>query len=125
MLVKVIKDSIIYHGNIYKTGTSFEIDDAIAKELIQNGNVVAKGNETAEEVAEQTTVEGTISKEQLESMKYQELKKLASDLGINASGTKEELIDRIANEPVEAEPEAIIEDDEEESEELPNTSMPE
>lgn len=127
MKVLVVKDSVIYQGQIYKTNTSFDLDDVLAKELIKNGIVVAYGNEKEEKVAvedsqeeQKATVEGEISKEMLEEMKYQELKKLASDMGLDASGKKEELIERISKETVEVEVEA-----EEEEEELPNTSMPE
>ena len=127
MKVLVVKDSVIYQGQIYKTNTSFDLDDVLAKELIKNGIVVAYGNEKEEKVAvedsqeeQKATVEGKISKEMLEEMKYQELKKLASDMGLDASGKKEELIERISKETVEVEVEA-----EEEEEELPNTSMPE
>lgn len=124
MLVKVVKDSIIYQGNIYKTGTTFEIDDVIAEQLIQDGNVVAYSNEVKEEVAEdsheeQKTMTGTLDTNQLSEMTYQDLKKLASDMGLSANGTKKELIERISKVEVE-----VTEEDEVEGE-APNTSMPE
>lgn len=41
--------------------------------------------------------------EQLSTMNYNDLKKLAKDMGLNASGTKEELVERIAAEGVTVE----------------------
>lgn len=133
MKVLVVKDSVIYQGQIYKTNKSFDLDDVLAKELIKNGIVVSYSNKKEEVVAESAsedspeeqkevkTVTVTFDKESLEEMKYQELKKLASDMGLDASGKKEELVERIANELVEVDTDEVAEDEED----LPNTSMPE
>lgn len=133
MKVLVVKDSVIYQGQIYKTNTSFDLDDVLAKELIKNGIAVSYSNKKEEVVAESAsedspeeqkevkTVTVTFDKESLEEMKYQELKKLASDMGLDASGKKEELVERIANELVEVDTDEVAEDEED----LPNTSMPE
>lgn len=44
----------------------------------------------------QETVTGHLDPAQLETMSYNELKKLAKDMGLETSGTKPELIERIA-----------------------------
>ena len=47
-------------------------------------------------------VEGTLSREQLMSMKFNDLKKLGASLGVSCSGKRDEIIDRILNVPVKA-----------------------
>ena len=129
MKVEVIKDSIIHDGNIYPTGAVFELDDVIANGLIQNGNVVAFSDIINLEVAEDSQEEhegksAHISKETLNEMSYQALKKLAADMGVGANGTKEELIEKIFNVEIEVEDEAIV-DEMPADEEGPATGMPE
>lgn len=135
MKVIVIKEneSVIYNGIIYKNGEAFEANDLIAKSLIERGYVK---EENSEEEAKMQT--GYLDKEQLEAMSYPDLKSLASQMGLDAKGKKEELIARICEAEVNVEEETtegITEDEntegansEEETTEggdLPNTSMPE
>ena len=47
-------------------------------------------------------VEGTLSREQLMSMKFNDLKKLGASLGVSCSGKRDEIIDRILNVSVKA-----------------------
>ena len=61
-------------------------------------------------------VEGTLSREQLMSMKFNDLKKLGASLGVSCSGKRDEIIDRILNvsvkasvEPEESEDEGTVE----------------
>lgn len=119
MKVTVIKDneSVIYGGKIYTFGQSFEADDAICKSLIARGYVAS--NEEMDEADVQT---GCLDESQLQEMSYSELKSLAAQLGVDAKGKKEELIERIRSEKVAVEPEAIVE---EADGDLPNTGMPE
>lgn len=119
MNVTVTKEneSVIYNGKIYSHGQSFDVDEVIGKSLIERGYVAA--------------ADAVCAEKSLEDLSYAELKKLAADMGVSATGKKEELIDRIrsASEEDEAETEAEEEQESEEgeadAEELPNTGMPE
>lgn len=130
MRVKVIKDSVIYEGGIYQIDETFDIDDVVGTGLIKSGYVVAEGDNAPDGVAEvdsgvpeedsqEEQMTGTLSAEDLQGMSYQGLKKLAADLGVGASGTKEELIDKISK------VEITVDADDAEEEDAPNTSMPE
>lgn len=131
MKVIVIKksESIIYNGEIYKYDDTFEVDDAIGKSLIERGYV----NEVtypeplpeAEAEAEAEIVEGYLDTKDLEGMTYAELKHLAAEMGLDATGKKADLISRISGEAVNVEAEAVLEEEAEEADELPNTNMPE
>lgn len=131
MKVIVIKksESIIYNGEIYKYDDTFEVDDAIGKSLIERGYV----NEVtypeplpeAEAEAEAEIVEGYLDEKDLEGMTYAELKHLAAEMGLDATGKKADLISRISGEAVNVEAEAVLEEETEEADELPNTNMPE
>lgn len=57
---------------------------------------------TPEETEAGAEVEGTLSREQLISMKFNDLKKLGASLGVSCSGKRDEIIDRILNVPVKA-----------------------
>ena len=116
MKVKVIhkKESVIYKGEVFKKGAEIIMDDSVASGLIARGYVKAVNGEEPVE-----TAENAVEEETLEKMSYQNLKRLAKDMGVNGSGTKEELIEKITAASVESY------DDGEESGELPNTSMPE
>lgn len=123
MLIKVIKDSIIYKSEIKAVNAEFECDDAIADSLIKR--------KLAEKVE---TFKGFLDPEHLaDEFSYQELKKLASDMGLSAKGTKDELIERISAVEVETGEivgeekidEVLSDENEDEPEELPNTEMPE
>lgn len=138
MKVKVIKDSVIYRGVIRKIGFSFDCEPTIAESLINRGYVEAVDGTIIDVPAEDITpvddapemLKGHLDPEHLKNdFTYQELKKLASDLGVSANGTKEELIARIVEVEVECpatEDEAESEDEaDSENEEGPATDMPE
>lgn len=57
---------------------------------------------TPEETEAGAEVEGTLSREQLMSMKFNDLKKLGASLGVSCSGKRDEIIDRILNVSVKA-----------------------
>lgn len=121
MKVTVIKDSVIYKGVIYTVNDTFDADDAIAVSLEKRGYVTpAIEVVNVETVDEEVPTTGHLDSEDLANMSYQDLKKLASDLGLSANGKKEELIERISACEVEVPSDAVVEEDE-----LPNTSMPE
>lgn len=124
MLIEIIKEneSVIYQGSIFKKGDVLKMDDAVAASLMKRGYVAAVKAETiavepdAEETAEENQIAGHLDREQLEEMTYQELKKLAADMGLDANGKKAELIERIVAETVYVDAEDC---------EMPDTSMPE
>lgn len=123
MLIEIVKSSVIYGLEIKKLGDQFECDNAIAKSLIARGYAKEVGA-----VNEQPET-GKLDPAQLEEMSYTDLKALAKDLDISTKGTKAELIARIAEVEVELGEELeTVDENEEENEdfdELPNTSMPE
>lgn len=139
MLVKVINksESVIYGSKIYGYEQSFEVDEIIGKSLIERGYVEqaggvvreedagAKGEQVADDVAETHT--GYLDEAQIASMSYQDLKRLAAQMGLDTKGKKDDLIARICAEEVKVDDEAVAEDETTEGEtagDLPNTSMP-
>lgn len=63
---------------------------------------------TETEVEAPKNVKGHLSKEQLDSMTYNDLKKLAKEIGVSASGARPELTARILGEELEVEEEVIV-----------------
>lgn len=58
-------------------------------------------------------VKANLDPEDLENWSVKELKKLAKDMGLSTSGTKAEIIERIAAEEVEIDPETAADQEEE------------
>lgn len=121
MNLTVIKDSVIYNGKIYENGETIEnANEVIGKSLIERGYV--------EEINEAEILTGHLDETQLHEMSYQDLKRLAAQMGLDTTGKKDELIARISGVEVNTDADAVTEDEpseEETSEGLPNTSMPE
>lgn len=122
MRVTVIKDSVIYNGKIIENGKSFDANDLIGQSLIERGYVAIAGS-VEETVDEAKVLTGHLDEAQLRGMSYADLKRLAAQMELDAKGTKEELINRITAEEVDVPEEAVVED--EISDEMPDTSMPE
>ena len=76
----------------------------------------------AEEKETTNTVKGNLTREQLDGMTYNNIKKLAKELGIPAVGNREDITARILGETVEVENEAVVEA--EEAEEAPAKKTP-
>ena len=76
----------------------------------QKADVVPKAEAKAEakEVEAPTSIKGNLSREQLDGMTYNDLKKLAKEIGVSAVGARPELTDRILGVEVEVEEEAIV-----------------
>lgn len=125
MIVTVIndKESVLYNSVFYGCGESFEVDDTIGKSLIERG-YVAEIDEAKD----------------IKDLSYPELKKLASQMGLSASGRKEDLIARISaaevdnsaeddksedNENAAQEENLDGTDSENAAGEMPDTNMPE
>lgn len=115
-------ESVIYNGKIYSHGQSFEVDDVIGKSLMERGYVSSAEVEDEAELHDAVVDSGDLDK-----MSAADLKSLAAQLGLDAKGRKDELIQRIRAH-AEAAPEEsddLEDSDAEESDELPNTDMPE
>lgn len=126
--IKSERESVIYRTTIYKHGSELEMDDAVAQNLIERGYAEAVGTlpfepeeEPEEEAPAGEILKGHLDPDDLRAMKYQDLRKLAADMELDSTGTKEELVCRIAGVEVEVN----AEDTAENPDELPMTSMPE
>ena len=64
----------------------------------------------AEETVAPAPVKGNLTREQLDGMTYNNIKKLAKELGVSAVGNREDITARILGETVEVEPEAVAEE---------------
>ena len=71
-----------------------EYKSVTRRKAVQKEEPVMNAPEETEVGAE---VEGTLSREQLMSMKFNDLKKLGASLGVSCSGKRDEIIDRILN----------------------------
>lgn len=115
MEVLIIKDSVIKNGEIIPCGNTIELDEENAHRLIKMGIVEAVDKVHDEALAEEAeSLTGYLDAEQLEDMKVEDLRKLAKDMGLDSTGKKAELIERITAEEVQVD----VEDDE-----MPNTGM--
>ena len=131
MMKGIVKEgkSVIYKDKIYRENDHIEIDDAVGASLVKRGCII--------EYSEAEMVKGKWDKEDLKTWKVAELKELAAELGIDATGKKEELIERICAVEVELPADEVIteeefeeiqkasEEDHEEDGEGPATGMPE
>lgn len=63
-----------------------------------------------EEEPKTETVKGNLTREQLEGMTYNNIKKLAKEMGVSAVGNREEITARILGEEVEVEAEDVVEE---------------
>lgn len=93
-----------------------EDKEAIRLVNLKCAEIVAEANEDAEEVApvqqqeENRMVTGHLDADDLESYTVMQLRSLAKDMGLKQTGSKEELIQRIAGEEVQYEEEEAAED---------------
>lgn len=72
-----------------------------------------------------TSVKGNLTREQLDGMTYNNIKKLAKELGVSAVGNREDITARILGETVEVEPEAVTEAPVKETEKTTKKTEPE
>lgn len=118
MIVTVINksESVIYDGKIYGYAETFEIDSIIGKSLIERGYVATADKEESQEIP---SMENVITEQNetadLNDLSYSELKRIAAEKGLSATGKKTDLIDRILS----------AENAEGTTDDLPDTSMPE
>lgn len=114
MVIRIVSDVTYGHleNGIVKPKTKksepFQVDDANGKRLISLG--------IAKEVTEAPKQEYHLDEGQLLEMSINELRALAKDMQLSASGSKAEIVARIVAEPVGIEDDAIIPADEIEGE---------
>lgn len=83
------------------------IKPAPAKE--EKSNVIPM-NRPVEKEDSGETITGRFSKEDLDAMKYNDLKKLGASLGVKCTGTRDQITERILAVDVEVEPESVEEE---------------
>lgn len=79
-----------------------------APETAKSVPTKAEKNVEEKEVKAPTVVKGNLTREQLDSMTYNDLKKLAKEMGVSAVGARPELTDRILGVEVTAEAEEVV-----------------
>lgn len=110
-LIKAIEGIRENLGQVIEVLNGGEVAEATSKEAVKNSKPV-KTEKAKTKVEEEDEEEGTTSsysKEDLDAMKYNDLKKLGASLGVKCVGTRDEITDRILNAG------ASEEDDEEEA----------
>lgn len=95
MKVEVIKKFIDKHTNaVRKVGDIIDVTQERYDEIKETGEFVKE--------VDAETVKGHLVKDDLETWKKDDLVKLAGDMGLETTGTKAEIIERIVAEEVEA-----------------------
>lgn len=92
----------------HKEGKPIELSDAEADRIVGLGIAKYANGKVAEDQ------EGNFDQDDLSTYAYNDLKKLAKDMGLSASGSKEELIKRISEEKVLIQADTKEENDNEE-----------
>lgn len=105
-----------------KTVDTISAENKVAPKKVQETKKVEAPVEEVEEV-EVETVTGTISKEQLDAMTYNDLKKFAKEVGVSAVGARAQLTEKILNAGVIAPVEAVTEEEPVEEEEAPRKAI--
>lgn len=77
-------------------------------ETVKSVPTKAEKNVEEKEVKAPTVVKGNLTREQLDGMTYNDLKKLAKEMGVSAAGARPELTDRILGVEVTAEVEEAV-----------------
>ena len=97
----------------------FECDDRLADSYVRQGVAEYVAKESVEIVPEPGKLVGHLEPAELELMDYNDLKKLAADIGVKPKGNKKaDYIEAIAAVEVEIDDDAIIEDGDDELPEL-------
>lgn len=95
----ILRNEIISGAEASAESNGAESKSVTRRKAVQKEEPVMNAPEDTEAGAE---VEGTLSREQLMNMKFNDLKKLGASLGVSCSGKRDEIIDRILNVPVKA-----------------------
>ena len=102
----------------------FECDDAQAAYLVAQRVAEYVGTQQQEETGEPEKATGHLDAAQLETMTNEQLKNLAADMGVDVTGCKKkaDYIAAIVAVEVEVEPDAIVDDPDEDD---PDNELPE
>ena len=95
----ILRNEIISGAEASTESNGAESKSVTRRKAVQKEEPAMNAPEETEAGAE---VEGTLSREQLMSMKFNDLKKLGASLGVSCSGKRDEIIDRILNVSVKA-----------------------
>ena len=95
----ILRNEIISGAEASTESNGAESKSVTRRKAVQKEEPVMNAPEETEAGAE---VEGTLSREQLMRMKFNDLKKLGASLGVSCSGKRDEIIDRILNVSVKA-----------------------
>lgn len=99
--------------NLLIEGLSESISTAVSEEVVEKPKK-SKKSEPVKEVETETEAASEYTEEELNSMSYNELKKLAKELGISATGNRKELVKKLlsgeTDETDEAEDEPVEEE---------------
>lgn len=103
--------------NLLIEGLSESISTAVSEEVVEKPKK-SKKSEPVKEVETETEATSEYTEEELNSMSYNELKKLAKELGISATGNRKELVKKLLS----GETDETDEEDESVEEEAPKKS---
>lgn len=120
MVIRIITDQTYGHleNGIVKPKTKksepFQVDEAKGKRLIDSG--IAKEVAPAPEAPETPAPDTHLDEGQLSEMSINELRALAKDMGLSASGSKSDIVARIVAEPVDIDDEGAVDEEDIEDE---------
>ena len=107
MNAKIIEGLKVVRDGIDLILEGYANDSVIPAEPTENATEVKA---VPEEKTAPAPVKGNFTREQLDGMTYNNIKKLAKELGVSAVGNREDITARILGETVEVEPEAVVEE---------------
>ena len=100
--VRDIQDEYVLK-DLLKAGYVEALEEADTQASAENdAESEAEADTTPEEPEGEETLTGTLDTEELQEMHYNDLKKLAKEMGLSPDGKKDELVERIAAAKVNA-----------------------
>ena len=97
-----IQDEYVLN-DLLKAGYVEALEEADTQASAENdAEPEAEADTTTEEPEGEETMTGTLDTEELQEMHYNDLKKLAKEMGLDTDGKKDELVERIAAAKVNA-----------------------
>ena len=103
--LKAVRDGINLIIEGYETIPTEE-----PKEAVETVETVVETPDTEEKTVEETApAKGNLTREQLDGMTYNNIKKLAKEMGVSAVGNREDITARILGETVEVTEESVVE----------------
>jgi len=100
--VRDIQDEYVLK-DLLKAGYVEALEEADTQASAENdAESEGETDTTPKEPEEEETLTGTLDTEELQEMHYNDLKKLAKEMGLSSEGKKDELVERIARAKAEA-----------------------